>query len=96
MENGEHYSGKGAQYGKCAVTGMELGLTDWHCHHKTPYHQSKDDRFSNLIVLHESVHRLVHLKDTEKIKAQLHALKLNKKQLEKVNDLRNQCQYQAI
>lgn len=85
-----------AQYGKCAVTGMELGLTDWHCHHKTPYHQSKDDQFSNLIVLHESVHRLVHLKDTEKIKTLLHVLKLNKKQLEKVNTLRNQCQYQAI
>jgi RNA-directed DNA polymerase len=57
-----------AQYGKCAVTGMELGLSDWHCHHKNPYHLTKDDRFSNLIVLHESVHRLVHLKDTEKIK----------------------------
>ncbi|WP_181833301.1 hypothetical protein [Bacillus taeanensis] len=32
-----------AQYGKCAVTGIELGLNDWHCHHKTPYHLTKDD-----------------------------------------------------
>ncbi|MFP5110735.1 group II intron reverse transcriptase/maturase, partial [Neobacillus sp. C211] len=23
-----------AQYGKCAVTGAELGMNDWHCHHK--------------------------------------------------------------
>jgi RNA-directed DNA polymerase len=25
-----------AQYGKCAVTGMELGLSDWRCHQKFP------------------------------------------------------------
>jgi RNA-directed DNA polymerase len=85
-----------AQYGKCAVTGWELGLADWHCHHKIPYHLSKDDRFSNLIVLHESVHRLVHLKDTDKIKSLLTTLKINKKQKEKVNDLRKQCQNEAI
>ena len=45
------------QYGKCAITGIELGKNDWHCHHKEPYHLSKDDRYANLIVLHESVYR---------------------------------------
>ncbi len=38
-----------AQYGKCAVTGIELSLNDWHCHHKTPYYLSKDDSYGNLI-----------------------------------------------
>ncbi len=33
-----------AQYGKCAISGMELGKNDWHCHHKNPYHLSKDDQ----------------------------------------------------
>ncbi len=60
-----------AQYGKCAITGIELGKNDWHCHHKEPYHLSKDDRYANLIVLHESVHRLVHLKDKVKLKQYL-------------------------
>ena len=23
-----------AQYGKCAISGIELGKSDWHCHHK--------------------------------------------------------------
>ena len=32
-----------AQYGKCAVSGMKFGLNDWHCHHKKPYHLTKDD-----------------------------------------------------
>ena len=35
--------------------------------------------YSNLIVLHEAVHRLVHLKDSEKIKALLNVFKANQK-----------------
>jgi RNA-directed DNA polymerase len=85
-----------AQYGKCAVTGIELGKHDWHCHHKKPYHLSRDDRYTNLIVLHESVHRLIHLKDIEKIKLLIKTLKLNKKQIQKVNELRKQCQNDLI
>ena len=53
-----------AQYGKCAVTGIELGKHDWHCHHKesiSSYLEMIDIQI--LIVLHEVVHRLVHLKD---------------------------------
>jgi RNA-directed DNA polymerase len=80
-----------AQYGKCAITGTELGKSDWHCHHVKPYHISKDDRYSNLIVLHEAVHRLIHLKDVYKIKSVLDVLNLNNKQKEKVNELRKQC-----
>ena len=85
-----------AQYGKCAITGIELGLNDWHCHHKTPYHLSKDDSYGNLMILHESAHRLIHMRNQQKIQALLNALKLNKKQLEKVNELREQCLNGAI
>lgn len=80
-----------AQYGKCAVTGAELGKSDWHCHHMIPYYISKDDRYSNLIVLHESVHRLVHLKDKNKINSLLSMLHLTNKQKDKVNELRKLC-----
>ena len=24
---------------------LNLGLNDWHCHHKNPYHLSKDDTY---------------------------------------------------
>ena len=85
-----------AQYGKCAISGMELGKNDWHCHHKNPYHLSKDDSYLNLVILHESVHRLVHLKDNDKIKTIIKVLKLSKKQMEKLNELRLQCHNQAI
>jgi RNA-directed DNA polymerase len=85
-----------AQYGRCAVSGVELGFNDWHCHHKNPYHLSKDDSYSNLIVLQEGVHRLVHLKDIDKIKPLLNALQLNNKQKEKLNELRKQCKNDTI
>jgi len=85
-----------AQYGKCAITGIELGKGDWHCHHKKPYHLSRDDSYSNLIVLHESVHRLIHLKDTGKIKTMVNVLQLNNKQIDKVNKLRKQCDNYTI
>ncbi|MEQ2529589.1 HNH endonuclease signature motif containing protein [Bacillaceae bacterium CLA-AA-H227] len=85
-----------AQYGKCAVSGIELGFNDWHSHHKNPYHLSKDDSYSNLIVLHEGVHRLVHMKDIDKIQSLLNALQLNNKQKEKLNELRKQCNNKTI
>lgn len=85
-----------AQYGKCAVMGEELGQSDWHCHHKNPYQISKDDSYSNLIVLHEAVHRLVHLKNIDKIISLLEVLQLNKYQKEKVNELRKQCKNYTI
>lgn len=85
-----------AQYGKCAVTGVELSFNDWHCHHKTPYYLSQDDSYSNLIIVHKSVHRLIHLKDLEKIQVLMKVLQLDKKQLMKVNELRGQCLNDAI
>jgi hypothetical protein len=85
-----------AQYGKCAVTGIELGLNDWHCHHKIPYHLTKDDSYGNLTILHKSIHLLIHLRDQEKIQVLLDTLKLNEKQLTEVNKLRKQCLNEAI
>ncbi len=85
-----------AQYGKCAISGIELGLNDWHCHHKHPYHLSKDDSFSNLVILHESVHRIVHMKDNDKIIALIKILNLSKKQIEKLNELRLHCHNQTV
>src|SRR5690625_1041397 len=85
-----------AQYGKCAVTGIELEVDNWYCHHQTPYHLSKDDSYGNLVVLHKFVHRLIHLKNREKIQVILKALKLNVKQLAEVNKLRKQYQNEAI
>ena len=76
--------------------GGELSFDDWHCHHRNPYYLSQDDSYSNLIILHESFHRLIHLKDLEKIQVLMKVLQLDKKQLMKVNELREQCLNEAI
>lgn len=77
-----------SQYGKCAITGVELMGDDWDCHHIIPSEFGGDDRYQNLVVLHRNIHRLIHLVDTDKIECTLEAFNLSKKQIEKVNELR--------
>ena len=85
-----------AQYGKCAVTGIELGRNDCHCHHKIPFHLTQDDSYGNLMIVHAPVHRLIHMRNQEKIQMLLNVLKLNGKQLKKVNELRELCLNEVI
>ena len=48
------------------------------------------------MMVHEPIHRLIHMKNPEKIQVLLKVLKLNEKQLEKLNELREQCLNEAI
>ena len=77
-----------AQNGKCAVTGEELILTEMDCHHKRLWSETKDDRYSNLVIVSRDVHRFIHATNTETIQTYLGFLKLNKEQLIKLNKLR--------
>ncbi|WP_374965778.1 group II intron reverse transcriptase/maturase [Lysinibacillus sp. RS5] len=77
-----------AQNGKCGVTGEELILTEMDCHHKTLWSETKDDRYSNLILVIRDVHRLIHATDAETIRTYFEGLQLNKEQLQKLNKLR--------
>ena len=36
-----------AQYGKCYVTGEEIGIERVHCHHIVPIKQGGDDKYNN-------------------------------------------------
>ncbi|MBR5088963.1 MAG: group II intron reverse transcriptase/maturase [Ruminiclostridium sp.] len=77
-----------AQYGRCAVTGKELWLEDIHCHHKLPVCLGGDDRYSNLVIVHRTVHQLIHATAPESVIAYLTKLQLDKKALAKLNALR--------
>ncbi|WP_346835861.1 group II intron reverse transcriptase/maturase [Paenibacillus polymyxa] len=85
-----------AQYGKCYVTGRELGLHGWHCHHVVPFHISKDDRFSNLVIVDGDIHSLIHMTDQTKINALLKILDLDSKNLVSLNRLRRKAGREAI
>ncbi|AQQ55334.1 group II intron reverse transcriptase/maturase [Planococcus lenghuensis] len=85
-----------AQYGKCAISGLELEIAEIHCHHVTPKEFGGTDEYSNLVIVHKDIHKLIHMKDREKIKGLLKTLSLNDKQILKFNNLRLKAHREAI
>ncbi|HEX3027115.1 MAG TPA: group II intron reverse transcriptase/maturase [Clostridia bacterium] len=78
-----------AQQGKCAVTGKSLLIGDIHCHHKVPKHMGGTDKYRNLVLVCEKVHRLIHATNPDTVEKYMNALKLTSKQSEKLNRLRS-------
>lgn len=85
-----------AQYGKCAVTGVELAPDDIHCHHKLPVYLGGDDKYANLIIVSKVVHYLIHTDWNGKTACILNRLNLTKIQLEKLNKLREQAKKESF
>ncbi|MFI3326305.1 MAG: group II intron reverse transcriptase/maturase [Clostridia bacterium] len=77
-----------AQKGKCAVTGKELWIDEIHCHHKLPVSQSGSDKYKNLVIVHEDVHRLIHATNDETIAKYRNLIKPTKAMLSKINEYR--------
>ena len=77
------------QAGKCAITGELLTPYNIHCHHKVPRYMGGKDNYQNLVLVTDNVHRLIHAKQEDTIRRYLDLLRLNSKQLKKLNQLRN-------
>jgi len=78
-----------AQWGKCAVTGREFKNTaDIHCHHITTRENGGSDKYENLVLVQETVHRLIHAVNPQLITKYLPELSLDKEQIKKINKLR--------
>ncbi|MFD1899545.1 HNH endonuclease [Enterococcus termitis] len=84
------------QNGKCAVTGVFLAADEVHCHHILPKSMGGTDEFQNLVVVHSWAHRLIHATYTETIDKYKRLLKLNGKQLERINKYREKCNLTSI
>ena len=81
-----------AQWGKCAVLGKEfLLLEDIHCHHKIPIQSGGDDKYGNLVLVLKPIHILIHATQAETIDKYCKSLGLDKKQVKKLNELREQA-----
>ena len=79
-----------AQWGQCAVTGIPfVNLNEIHCHHKIPRHAGGTDEYSNLTLILEKVHVLIHAVNEHTIRKYMDILKLSASQLAKVNRLRS-------
>ena len=77
-----------AQYGKCAVTGLEMGVHDMHCHHRKPVSNGGTDEYENLTLVLKDVHILIHASESETINRYLKILNPDEPCLKKLNKLR--------
>jgi group II intron reverse transcriptase/maturase len=78
-----------AQKGKCFITGKLLEIDEIHCHHKKQKAKGGGDEYKNLVILHKEVHRLLHLKDIDKIYELENVLKLDDSQAKKLLKLKS-------
>jgi group II intron reverse transcriptase/maturase len=85
-----------AQRGKCGLSAYILDIDDIHCHHKKMKCHDGTDAYSNLIILSERMHRLVHATDNDTISDILSKFKLDKKQFAKLNKLRKLVENEEI
>lgn len=75
-----------AQKGRCAVTGQEFSsIEEIHCHHKIPKANGGTDEYSNLILVTEQAHKLIHATVDE---TTAKYLKLCSPEMKKLNELR--------
>lgn len=87
-----------AQKGNCAVTHKPLYLHNMECHHIKPRKGGKaeNNSYSNLIILCTEAHRLITATNEDTIMKYILQLKLDQKQLEKVNKLRKHAGFHPI
>lgn len=77
------------QQGKCAVTRQELCIGDIHCHHKLPKAKGGGDEYTNLVLVKELVHKLIHATEPEVICRYRKQLNLSNVEMQKLNKLRS-------
>lgn len=82
-----------AQNGKCRVTGKFLNIDEISCHHKKPRSLGGSDKYANLVILHKSVHKLIHVTKDKTVEIltkeviQLHERNGGKKNPKKPNEI---------
>ncbi len=84
------------QRGKCNITNIYLKAYQVHCHHVKPKHLGGTDMFSNLVIVSNEVHKLIHATTKETIDKYMKILNLKEEQLKKLNKLREKCNLDYI
>lgn len=85
-----------AQYGKCAVTGMELIIGEMECHHKQPFAKSRNDEYNNLIWVSKDIHKAIHATHDATLSTYLSHINLTTRQRNKLNELRKNAGNQPV
>ncbi len=77
-----------AQNGKCGISGIQIRPSNMEVHHKKMKQLGGDDSYKNLIIVHDKIHKLIHIKDKDKINEYIKEFYWNKISLKKLNGLR--------
>ena len=85
-----------AQRGKCAICKLSLTLENMRCIRKIPKFCGGDDRYSNLMIVHKDMERLIKSQDSKEIKCILNKYKLDSNQKRKVNTIRKNAGLEVI
>ena len=80
-----------AQYGKCHISGIKLEIGDIYCHHKVPRSLGGTDRYSNLVLVCEKIHILIHATSDDTISKIIKEYKLDRDKIRKLNTLRKKA-----
>ncbi|MDE5757648.1 MAG: group II intron reverse transcriptase/maturase [Allobaculum sp.] len=86
--NDNRHSLVSGQRGKDKVTGEPLQEYWIDCHHIKPVSQGGDDSYNNLILVHPSIHILIHATDKETILRYVFEQRLDEVQIQKLNKYR--------
>lgn len=84
------------QNGKCPVSRQFLTAQEVHCHHILPRFLGGTDDFSNLVIIHKYIHKLIHATELQTINKYLDLFDLNGNQIKKLNKYREQCNLTGI
>lgn len=80
-----------AQYGKCKITKRRLKAADVNIHHKKPRSLGGSNKYKNLVMVHEKVHKLIHATKQTTINKLMQFLKITEEELKQVNLFRTQA-----
>ena len=77
-----------AQQGKCAISGEKLTMENIRCLRKVPKYKHGTDEYKNLILVTDTIAKLMDIRDTEKLDTWVKTLQLTDKQYKKLTELR--------
>ena len=77
-----------AQKGKCFITNEPLQINNMELHHKIMKSAGGDESYQNLVWISKDIHKLIHATKEDTILKYMNKVKLDNKQLDKLNKLR--------
>jgi group II intron reverse transcriptase/maturase len=84
------------QYGKCAISGSDLGFDGWQCHRIVPKELGGGDGYQNLILVTDGVYHILNAADSESATKYLESVKPDGSMLKKINQLRRKANLEPL